>query len=528
MNKKASTTLAVIACMLVGTIPVVVSLQMARQQGLQAEGTRLKGYAADVLRRSERTSQQIYSGIDRLVKAQTDDPCAPSQVRLMGEIDINSSDIQTLGYVADGRLMCTALGVYEGGMTFVSDAVVRGNDGASLRTRVQLPLAPGRTFIMVEKRGYVAVVHEEMAIDVATEPPSVTLATFSPRSKTFRSVRGVVRQSWIERPINEGAFSFIDGDYLVAIVASDRYSTKTLAAMPLSDVQLRSRQTALTLVPFGVAAGVALALLMFLYARRQMGMPAILRNAIRKRELFLMYQPIVDLRTRQTIGAEALVRWKRKDGTMVPPDVFIPVAEASGLIEQVTAQVLQMVTRDAQGVFSQYPDFHIGINLSAADLCSQETPRLLHTLLRETQAGPHNILVEATERGLMDAALVRQVIRDIRALGVEVAVDDFGTGYSSLSYLGTFELDYLKIDKSFVDTLDTGAATSDVALHIIEMAKALKLKMIAEGVETESQAQLLAARGVQYAQGWLFARPMRMDALKTQLAERAVATNEFR
>ena len=141
---------------------------------------------------------------------------------------------------------------------------------------------------------------------------------------------------------------------------------------------------------------------------------------------------------------------------MVPPDVFIPVAEESGLIQQVTAQVLQMVTRDAQGVFSQYPDFHIGINLSAADLRSEETPHLLRKLLLDTQAGPHNILVEATERGLMDAALVRKVIRDIRALGVEVAVDDFGTGYSSLSYLGTFELDYLKIDKSFVDTLGNG------------------------------------------------------------------------
>ena len=525
MNKKASTTMAVIACLALGAIPVAVSLHMAQQQGLQAEEGRLKGYAADVLRRSERTSQQIYAGIDRLVNAQSADPCSPSQVRLMGEIDIHSSDIQTLGYMAQGRLMCTALGVYEGGLPFISDPAVQGTDGASLRTRVQLPFAPGRTFIMVEKKGYVAVVHEEMVIDVATEPAHVTLATFSPRSKAFRSVRGTVRQSWIERPVSEGSVSFIEGDYLVAIVASDRYSTKTLAAMPLADVHLRSRQLALTLVPFGVAAGVALALLAFLYARRQMGMQAILRNAIRNRELFLMYQPIVDLQTRRTIGAEALVRWKRKDGSMVPPDVFIPVAEESGLIQQVTAQVLQMVTRDAQGVFSQYPDFHIGINLSAADLRSEETPHLLRKLLLDTQAGPHNILVEATERGLMDAALVRKVIHDIRALGVEVAVDDFGTGYSSLSYLGTFELDYLKIDKSFVDTLETGAATSDVALHIIEMAKALKLKMIAEGVETEPQATLLAARGVQYAQGWLFARPMRMEALKTHLDGTEVASS---
>lgn len=525
MNKTASTAMVVLACLLVGAVPIVVSFQVSRQQGLQAEEARLKGYATDVLRRSERVGQQIYAGLDRLVESQSGDPCSPSQVRLMGELAMNSPDIQTLGYVAHGRLMCTALGVYDsGGLSFVGDMPVQGNYGASLRTRVLLPMAPGRTFVMVEKKGYVAVVHEAKVIDVTTEPASITLATFSPRSRAYRSVRGLVRQNWIERPASEGSTSFIDGDYLVAIVTSDRYSTKTLAAIPMAEVQMRSRQLAWTLVPFGVAAGIALALLLFFYARRQMGMQAILRTAIRKRELFLMYQPIVDLRTRQTIGAEALIRWKRKDGSMVPPDIFIPVAEECGLIEQVTAQVLQMVTRDARGMFSQYPNFHIGINLSAADLRSEETPHLLRTLLLDTQAGPHNILVEATERGLMDAALVRQVIHDIRALGIEVAVDDFGTGYSSLSYLGTFELDYLKIDKSFVDTLDTGAATSDVALHIIEMAKALKLKMIAEGVETEAQAQLLAARGVQSAQGWLFARPMSMEALKLHLAAPVAAS----
>lgn len=499
---------------------------MSRHQAIQAEQVRLRDYATAVLRRSERTGQQIYAGIDRLVKAQAGDPCSPSQLRLMGELDVSSIDIQLLGYVANDRLICTALGVYDGGLAFTGDAPVQGAGGVSLRTRVKLPFAPGRTYIMVEREGYAAIVHEDMAIDVATEPANVSLATFSPRAKAYRSVRGFVRQAWIDRPVTEMSTSFVDGDYLVSIVASKRYSTKTLAAIPMQEVRLRSRAIALTLVPFGVLAGAALALLIFLYARRQMGMQAILRNAIRKHELFLMYQPIVDLQTRQTIGAEALVRWTRKDGSMVPPDVFIPIAEESGLIEAVTVQVLQMVTRDTQGLFHQYPNFHIGINLSAADLCSEQTPHLLRTLLLDTQAGPHNILVEATERGLMDAARVRQVIHDIRALGIEVAVDDFGTGYSSLSYLGTFELDYLKIDKSFVDTLDTGAATSDVALHIIEMAKALKLKMIAEGVETEPQANLLAQRGVQYAQGWLFARPMRMEALKQHLAATTEASSD--
>jgi sensor c-di-GMP phosphodiesterase-like protein len=300
----------------------------------------------------------------------------------------------------------------------------------------------------------------------------------------------------------------MDEGHVVAIVHSSRFLTSALAAVPLAQLSERTYHVALRLVPAGVLAGLLCAGFILLLARRRMSIPSALRNALRENEFFLLYQPLIELESGSVIGAEALLRWRRSTGELVSPELFIPVAEQSGLIAQLTERVFKLVEADAGNYLAAHPDFHIAINLAPADLQTSAVAQHIDGILTRTGACPSNLIVEITERGFLDLDSARATISTLRARGIRVAIDDFGTGYSSLSYLETLQLDYLKIDRSFIEAIGTGAPTSQVVVHIIAMAKTLGLKMIAEGVESPAQHEFLLRNGVQYAQGWLFGKPV--------------------
>jgi sensor c-di-GMP phosphodiesterase-like protein len=236
-----------------------------------------------------------------------------------------------------------------------------------------------------------------------------------------------------------------------------------------------------------------------------------LRQALAAGRISVQYQPVIDLRDSRCIGAEALARWQREKGQWVSPSVFIPVAEEAGLIQEITSAVLRAVVADLKQIVAVADRVSINLNLSNDDLSNERVGDELAAGLKAAGLPPQAIKLEITERALVNTDIARALIRGFRERGHKIAVDDFGTGYSSLSYLQSFELDVLKIDKSFVDAIGTGAATGEVVVHVIEMARSLGLEVVAEGVQTLEQARWLVAHGVFQAQGYLFSRPLPVD-----------------
>ncbi len=498
--------------------PVLIALNQSWRHGQAEEIQKVLDYAKDVQHRTDATADQISAGVKRLKDAHQSDPCSADSLAIMRDIDLSSSYIQAIGHVTNGIFECSSLGPQGSGwdlgpVDFVS------SKGVIFRLNVKVPFAPDSAFAVVETNSYAAIINKSLPVDTTTSENDISLATFSQDNHRILASRGIIKTEWLKELGKDRQKTFFKDGYAVALVTSDKYRTGGMAALPASYIDEQTRNLAIVLVPIGLVTGLLFAAAIFYLARVQTSMPSLLRSALKHNEFFMLYQPIVSLHTGEWVGAEALVRWRRPSGEMIPPDVFIKVAEDTGLIRKITQRILRLISKDAGHVFDRYPGFHLGINLAAADLHSMDTITLLSELISETGAGPNNIIVEATERGFIQADIAKKMISEIRKQNIGVAIDDFGTGYSSLSYLESIEIDYLKIDKSFVDKIGTDAPTSTIVSHIINMAKGLNLLMIAEGVETEAQAQFLREHGVHYAQGWLYGKPMLLQDIIRKLRQ---------
>jgi len=246
-----------------------------------------------------------------------------------------------------------------------------------------------------------------------------------------------------------------------------------------------------------------------------------LRGALERGEFMIYYQPQVDLHTGQIVGMEALVRWQHPELGLISPMNFIPLAEETDLIVPLSEWVLRSAcAQNKAWQTAGFPPLRVTVNLSARHFRHKDLVRTVDRLLRETGLDPNYLELELTESIVMEnAETTVTTLRQLKEMGVHLSIDDFGTGYSSLSYLKRFPIDTLKIDQSFVQNVPADSDDAAITTAIIAMARNLKLKVIAEGVETKEQLCFLRSYQCDEVQGYLFSRPVSAGTFAQMLHE---------
>ena len=251
-----------------------------------------------------------------------------------------------------------------------------------------------------------------------------------------------------------------------------------------------------------------------------------LRHAVSRNQLFLAYQPIIDVASRRICGVEALVRWRHPEMGIIPPDKFIGIADESGQILAIGEWVLRTACAQArQWQLAGFPQLAVAVNFSATQFKQPGLHETIRQALVASGLAPQSLEMEITETvAMQDAESTISTLCGLKEMGVKISIDDFGTGYSSLGYLRRFPIDILKIDKSFVRDVDTDADSAAIVRTVVALARSLKLTVLAEGVETARQFEFLAHEGCDRMQGYHFAKPCEAAALHAMLLEQGVGT----
>jgi len=300
------------------------------------------------------------------------------------------------------------------------------------------------------------------------------------------------------------------GDGYAAEHRSRKYGFKVLVMVPSKLISAGGAELKwFGLLVTGLALA-ALALFAGLIARRDPKNPILeMERALKAGEFVPYYQPIVDITTGQLRGAEVLVRWKKPDGTLVPPAAFIPLAESSGLIRAMTLDLMRRVSDEAGKAIGERPGLKVSFNFASRLFGDEAVVKDVYGIFAKSPIKLTQVVLEVTERDpIENFAATRQIIAALQSLGIRIAIDDVGTGHSGLSYMLKLGVDIIKIDKMFIDSIGTDRNSSTIVETLVDLANNMRMDVVAEGVENFEQVMHLREIGIRSAQGYVFAPPL--------------------
>jgi sensor c-di-GMP phosphodiesterase-like protein len=444
--------------------------------------------------------------------------CSEAEIRWMRRLIFQSQYLKDGGHMREGAIDCSAtLGRMSGTQEQFKPSFSR-RDG----TRVYQNLPPLRigdhTVVSVELGTSFIVYSPYNLKDLDAAPMHFTVSQVDPSGGRVSRLVGEVTDARSSILSKDGWAR--SGDTLYATRCSTRYSSCMTAFITIADALKSGRGDYWAYIGLTGVSGALFGLACSLLYRRSRGMEQQLRRAIRGDRLRVVYQPIVQLDTGQILGAEALVRWNDEENNPVSPELLIRLAEDRGFVGEITLLVARHIVSECGALFRSRPGFRVNLNIAAADLSDEKFLPCLEQVLRGGGVGAASLGIEITESHTARLQVAKEAINELRARGHLVYIDDFGTGYSSLAYLQDLSVDGIKIDMAFTQAIGTESVTVSILPQILAMARALKLDVVVEGVETTEQAAYFAgSQQTTLAQGWLFGKPAPVGELERLLSE---------
>lgn len=508
MRRRHLVASAIAAGIIVAILPLMLALRLSYKGAIAQEQRKLDELADRGLRNATAMLAQASDTLTDFAFRPVA-PCTHEHIRLMRVATLSTRAVDQIIYFSHGFSRCTSWGIVSGSESHLPPELQLAN-GMGMRLAANPPGITSMSMIQISSSDHAVLIAPSRFLPMNANG-TARVAVFSAAGALIAAQRDM--DVVLASALVKGAAAADRPDLLVALAKSD--DVVIVAYMQRSDARMLAYPLLWYWIPPGAIGSVLFVYFVRRLLQRRLSVHGQLRAAIERRELFICYQPMVDLATGRCVGAEALLRWDSLDSGMIPPNLFIPLAEKHGFIGRLTLQVLELVAHEMAATLATNRDMHVSVNLSTDDMKDGKTLQALADIVKNRDIRAGQIWLEITEGSFLELESAYTFVAEARKRGHVVAIDDFGTGYSSLLALQELPLDVLKIDKSFVQLIGTAAATGTVTTHIINMAKALGLRIVAEGVESADQASYLREWGVEWGQGWWYAKPMRAEDFKS-------------